>query len=338
MGLRRIGLAGLALVACELDSSGVGTSPSLPAGGDDATGGSTSTEPGPDAADVTTPAGGTGDDAQLVISDAPTYDFGRLTLGEARTGTLTVRNLGGTEATGLEGRALSDPFSYEGGRFPGTGGDCGSTLGPEMSCAVAVTFRPLVLGTFEQTLVLTYDGGPDATRPLQGTGRSDNLLENPDGEQFGTPPPGWLQVGSGDWVAGDPWEGEPPVFMGRGYLGAHSGNFGYQEYQLRQDVELDSWADLIDAGSLRITFEGHARSFQSDNDDYRFSLQYRGDQGALDSWSIDWQTSITWELIQHDRVIPSGTRAVRVVLWCRKFQTPYCDAFFDELDLRVTGS
>lgn len=336
-----IGAAGLVLAACQLNSSGFGSSSAVVGGGttgDTATGDTATGGTQPDDADSTTGPGDSGDGPQLIISGDPFYDFGRLAPDMERTSSLTVRNAGGGVATGLRGSSPGDPFTYAGGTFPGTEGDCGPTLEPGGSCVVAVTFAPRSPGDFDDLLVITCDQGPDATRSLRGTGHTDNLLANPGGEEQGNPPPGWIPVGQGAWVAGDPWDGQPPVFEGQGYLGAYTAN-GNQELQLYQQIDVSSWTDAIDQGSVRLTFEGHARSLAPGDDDYRLQVQYRDGQGQLDAWTTDWVTTGMWQQYQYEGLMPPGTRQVRVVLWCRKQQGgQYCDAFFDELDLRATGS
>ncbi|HEY3449447.1 MAG TPA: choice-of-anchor D domain-containing protein [Myxococcales bacterium] len=142
-------------------------------------------------------------------SDRP-RDFG--TWGIATTRVLSVRNLGAAAATNLRVGmpALGDGFSFAGGNYPGTGGNCGTTLASAGACAIAVTFSPgaLAAGTHQSTLALAYDGGAaagaTATRQLTANLTKLALLVlsegNPDGcgDNCG---PWWfnnLQVGTSD--------------------------------------------------------------------------------------------------------------------------------------------
>lgn len=64
--------------------------------------------------------------------------------GIPRMRILDVRNDGSTNATSLTASALDSGFSYVGGTFPGTGGNCqaGGTLAGGAVCRIAVQFDP----------------------------------------------------------------------------------------------------------------------------------------------------------------------------------------------------
>ncbi|MEM9458557.1 MAG: hypothetical protein AAGF11_30545 [Myxococcota bacterium] len=327
-----IWLGGLGLAACQLDSSGVGSSGgSLVEENDDPAGDETSADP----ADPADGSAGLGGQAQLSLS-TDLYRFDRLLPGEEAHATLTVRNMGEAEASGLTGSPLPAPFGYTGGRFPGTAGDCAPSLPAGASCTVEVFFGPTAAGNFEAPLRITHDDGPEATGTLEGqAGESDNLLVNPGGEDLGSPPPGWMVTGPGTWVAGDPFDVPDPL-EGSSYLGANEGP-NDQIFRLRQDVAVDRWAALIDQGIVRVRFEGHARSYQEGDDDYRLTVQYIDGDEAFGNWNSDWQTSTSWQFYSDDRIVPAGTRTVRVLLSCNKGRGEICDAFFDQLSLRVTA-
>ena len=333
--MRRWGiwLGGLALAACYLDTSGLGSSGSL-IGNDDATGGETSAGP-VDSANSADGSAGLGDQAQLSLWATP-YRFERLLPGQEARATLTVRNTAEVEARGITAAPLLAPFGYTGGRFPGSAGDCTSVLPANSSCTVEVSFRPSTPGGFEAPLMLVVDNGPEATGILEGRAESDNLLVNPGGEDQGSPPPGWTVTGPGIWAAGMPLD-EPAPFAGVGYLGSYEGP-NNEPYRLRQDVAIDQWAPTVDRGGVRMMFRGQACSYLEDNDLYRFIVQYLDDDDeVLDTWNSDWQTGPSWQPYTDDRIVPTGTRVVRVLLSCQKGGGQICDAFFDELDLRATS-
>lgn len=76
----------------------------------------------------------------VIISDAPTYAFPSASAGTTVEKTFTVSNLGLYTASQLTGTTFATPnFNFKGGAFPGTGGNCASTLPAASSCAVVVT-------------------------------------------------------------------------------------------------------------------------------------------------------------------------------------------------------
>jgi hypothetical protein len=290
--------------------------------------------PGDTAATTDDPPTTEGDPPTLSISDGPTYDFGNIDVGGQASHLFTVTNEGDAEATGLGGTVMP-PFALPGG-FPGAG-TCGASLASNTSCTVEVTFTPPSLGPHTGGLAVHYDAGPDALRDVVGggAGQSDNLLMNPGGESTGNPPPQWSELGTGNWMAGNPWPGEPDPFVGAAHLAAYNGNNG-QNFTLFQDVGVGDWSAAIDLGALRFAFEGHACSFASNDDDYRIRVIYRDAGGtALDTWTAGWVSTNTWQLYTDARLAPINTRAVRVELACDKSGGDYCDAFFDELELRA---
>lgn len=329
------------------DGATAGTSTSGDAGpggngeGDGESGGSAATfdpsdDEGVDTGDtgpsVTTSPGG----ASLIIAEGATFDFGATPVGGQSIHSFTVINDGDEEATGLLGMPLSGAFDFT-GPFPGLQGTCGATLGVGASCEVEVRFGPGVLGLHAATLAIGHDAAPDATCELSGggAGQSENLIVNPGGEMFGSaPPPGWMNVGAGNWMAGA-WTSPYPAPIGSGYLTGLGGPDN-QDFILRQDVSVATWADAIDQGVISVSFQGQARSYLPDNDSHRIRVEYRAAGGmVLDAWDTDWLGVASWQLRSDARLAPVGTRTVRVDLMCRKTAFQYCDAYFDELVLRA---
>lgn len=117
---------------------------------------------------------GTGQAAgSLIISDAPSYDFGSQTTGTSVDYSFTVTNTGGSMATALMGGALSAPFSWKGGTYPGTGGTCAASLAGGASCTIVVTYAPSSVGMHFETVTLNYNDGSTAqstTRDVLGDG------------------------------------------------------------------------------------------------------------------------------------------------------------------------
>ena len=86
-------------------------------------------------------------------------DFGTAPLGAAAEQPLMVRNLGGGSASNMAFASLAAPFAFAGGVYPGTGGDCGTSLAAGASCTIVVDFTPAGVGTFAGTLSVTYNDG-----------------------------------------------------------------------------------------------------------------------------------------------------------------------------------
>jgi len=118
--------------------------------------------------------------ADLVISDAPLYDFGQRAIGSQMNHSLTVTNNGGVTATAMNGPGLVAPLDYLGGVYPGTGGDCGLTLAAAATCTLVVNYAPVTLGAHNDTIDIAYFDGltpQTSSRDLQGEGVNPALLE-----------------------------------------------------------------------------------------------------------------------------------------------------------------
>ncbi|MCB0357953.1 MAG: choice-of-anchor D domain-containing protein, partial [Bdellovibrionales bacterium] len=125
--------------------------------------------------------------ALLTISDGPTYDYGIKAVGSTNDHSFTINNTGGVPATALAGVALTPPFSYKGGSYPGTGGTCGVSLANSASCTVIVTYSPAAAIVSSDTLTINYNDGVAAQssdRDVQGTGANAAFLAISDGPTF----------------------------------------------------------------------------------------------------------------------------------------------------------
>ena len=100
--------------------------------------------------------------ASLSISLADPYDFLDVALGGIAEVTFTVTNNGDAMSSSM-GSTLNPPYSFKDGSYPGTGGDCSSTLdgiSGTNTCTLVVTFSPTVLGSgITETLNLNYNDG-----------------------------------------------------------------------------------------------------------------------------------------------------------------------------------
>lgn len=278
---------------------------------------------------------GTGDDpgaAALEISDGSVFDFGNVPIQQQELHVFTVTNGGDGTATGMSGSTTGADFDFNGGSYPGNGGSCGETLDPGEECTLEVRFSPQDLGLYDGMVAVSYDAASDAERPLSGggQGQSGNLLANPGGEDGGEPPLSWTAV-VGGWTTGGwltPQEGSNFIVA--------AGGPNNEAFRLRQDVAADAWAATIDAGAMRFAFSGFARSLEFNNDEIRFRIFYRDGGGAnLETWTMDWTSTNAWTQFDESRIVPAGTRTIRVEANCRKAAGSFCDGYFDALDLRA---
>ena len=71
-----------------------------------------------------------------------------------------MTNNGGVDATSIAGAALTLPFEYKGGGYPGIGGTCTSFLAPTDTCDIVVVYRPTTASPLDtDTITLNYDDG-----------------------------------------------------------------------------------------------------------------------------------------------------------------------------------
>lgn len=121
----------------------------------------------------------------VTISNGPTYNFGSAYLGTILEKTFTVSNGGKNVAASLTASALSTPFAFKGGTYPGTGGTCATSLNASHECSLVLTFTPTSLGSSATSIVLNYSDGVtlrSASRPLVGEGVTSGSLDSTFGQ------------------------------------------------------------------------------------------------------------------------------------------------------------
>jgi len=93
--------------------------------------------------------------------------------GSSYAMTITVTNGGSYSSTSIAVDTLmAAPFTFTGGSYPGTSGTCGSELSPGGSCQLRLTFNPVLVGVYAESLILGYSTGlaaSTATLSLTGT-------------------------------------------------------------------------------------------------------------------------------------------------------------------------
>ena len=95
--------------------------------------------------------------ANLLISDGATYNYGSIATNTNVDKIFTLTNTTSVQATLVAGAAFSSAlYTFKGGSFPGTGGNCTATLVGYGICNFVVTARSAVSGGFSDTVTINY--------------------------------------------------------------------------------------------------------------------------------------------------------------------------------------
>jgi len=106
-----------------------------------------------------------------------TYSFPQVMTFEKTTQTFKIKNSGGLTASFASIADMTPSFSFEGGIYPGVGGDCGFSLAPGKECLVVISFEPQTGDSLANALGITYhDGWQDtsASKSMSGQGYENN--------------------------------------------------------------------------------------------------------------------------------------------------------------------
>ncbi|HEV8578898.1 MAG TPA: Calx-beta domain-containing protein [Thermoanaerobaculia bacterium] len=164
---------------------------------------------------------------------------------------------------------------------------------------------------------------------------TSTLVQNGGGEVLvGGELPGWVEVQGTDWK--QPFgSGFPGPFQGVSYI--YPG-LPTTPAELRQDVDVSSFARPIDDGLQPFGFEAFVRSYpENPPDTTRVILEFRDAAnsqalGTFDSGALASTTG--WLRLTDLRNAPAGTRYIRIrLLGERKTTDPYADAYFDAISL-----
>ena len=83
--------------------------------------------------------------------------FGPIAMGGSSTQTFTVANAGTQNATSISlANSLVAPFSWTGGSYPGTGGNCTTTLASGQQCTISVTYTASSTSATWDSVSLNY--------------------------------------------------------------------------------------------------------------------------------------------------------------------------------------
>ena len=88
-----------------------------------------------------------------------TYDFGNKFVGTSTDLRIRINNHGSSLTTNISVNNLSLPYSFKGGTYPGTGGDCGTELASGSTCDIVINYSPSTNVKHEQDVTLTYNKG-----------------------------------------------------------------------------------------------------------------------------------------------------------------------------------
>ena len=105
-------------------------------------------------------------------------DFGNKILTTVETQLINVKNTG-TTTISLVRFTLQDPFSFNGGTYPGTNGSCGKSLDAGDSCSLDIQFAPVALGKYSNDVKFNISAGTfvkSFPATLTGIGVSPALL------------------------------------------------------------------------------------------------------------------------------------------------------------------
>ncbi len=157
-------------------------------------------------------------------------------------------------------------------------------------------------------------------------GGNEYLLEN--GEI-----PFWQEFIGTNWTQRstnpEPYEGNYYFFAGAG-----------ASAELRQDVDLTTYSELIDGGSQVFNFSAWVRSWdQNPTDVSRIIIEYlnHDKSSILASYDLGGHSNITsWIQLLHSASAPTGTRYIRVRLISTRNSGTNNDGYFDGLSLSTS--
>jgi hypothetical protein len=133
-----------------------------------------------------------------------------------------------------------------------------------------------------------------------------------------------------------------PTSVYAGSFSFHAGQFGPSgawNHELRQDVDVSALAAMIDAATVTSVFSGVGRTNEAGGtaDPGSVVVEFRGGAGnVLASYASGTIAPYNaWQPLGDMRVMPAGTRTVRVRLLGQRTSGLSTDCFFDALELRA---
>jgi hypothetical protein len=108
----------------------------------------------------------------LSVSSSGSYDYGLVNLSSTPTNTFTISNRSSSSSiSSISVSSLTAPYTFLGGTYPGTGGDCSTTLATSATCSIVIEFAPVAAVTNNDTVIITYiANGSSKTSSITLTG------------------------------------------------------------------------------------------------------------------------------------------------------------------------
>ena len=97
--------------------------------------------------------------AILSISESNPYHFGSTNSAGGIDKEFTISNSGSVPATNISGTFDISEFHFKGGPFPGTGGNCSTTLAVGANCKIVIRFKPNEVRSYASMFTLNYFDG-----------------------------------------------------------------------------------------------------------------------------------------------------------------------------------
>lgn len=175
---------------------------------------------------------------------------------------------------------------------------------------------------------------------------AQNLIINPSAESAVTT--GWQVMESiGACTSGTAWRMQSGQ---SGFPNAQHGSYFFQTgcggtigntYELRQNINMSSYAGLIDGNALRVVFSGYMQSYnQNPADETRIVVEFRNASGTvLGSYDTGVRSIVSvWTRYTDTRRAPIGTRTIRIRLLGTARNGNATDSYFDNLSLTVAST
>ena len=158
---------------------------------------------------------------------------------------------------------------------------------------------------------------------------TDNLITNPGAENSTS-----LDLNG--------WENDGTAFTARwSPSGSHSGNKYFYggdnnaESYAYQDIDVSSYSSEIDAGNMTATYSGGIRNYNGSDEGILELYFYDASMNELTYHHSGWHSHVDWKRYAiEDKLLPTGTRTVRVRMRAKRYSGSNNDGYFD--DLRLT--
>jgi len=213
---------------------------------------------------------------------------------------------------------------------------------------------PVGTRTIRVRLIATTGDGPSndgyfddlslTTETITVIPDSDNLIINPSAESNPLNL-GWTLVAKGrDCYGSSNWRARGNR---NGFPRAEDGRFMFYAGcdvpigEIYQDVDVSTYAALIDNNSQSFSFSGHTQSYnQTPTDEARIIVEYRDNSGTvLTSYDTNGTTNIgNWGTYDDTTIAPVNTRTIRIRLIATTNGGSSNDGFFDDLSLIAKGN